>query len=57
MLFTGRDLNLINFLYDSQDTNKYLKADDHHREVTLESENSVSNTSMITEHKQITVYD
>lgn len=37
--------------------NKFLKSDDHHRGVPLESESSVSNTSVVTEHKQITVYD
>lgn len=57
MLFTGRDLIFINFLYDPLDTTMYLKSSDHHREVTLEFENSVSNISMITEHEQITVYD
>lgn len=34
MLFTGRDLIFINFLYDPQVTNRYLKSDDHHRGVT-----------------------
>lgn len=54
MLFT---LIFINFLYDPQYTNRYLKPDDHHRGVTLESESSLSNISMLTEDKKITVYD
>ena len=37
-----------------QDTNR---SDDDHTEVTLESENSVANMSMTTEHKQTNIYD